>query len=359
MGQRLRGEGAGWISFHTVYKGAWPWLPWSDEALRDRRGNRCNQAPQAVLLTLYLQVALLGGPRRAHGVRLAGTRLAVRQQRDIITLGEGADAVANIVPDALLRDVGGEDTVEDKELATLGRVDGEARIRRDLHHGPLESLGNEVEAGVARLEGRADTDSWREDEWSVGYLARAGGGVCRARGQRATRPQRHHAPTLTEVRPSSSEERLPPPVLLPTLMRLWLRGAGRTMALMGRCCCCCCWGSGVPGEAGGEVAEAMVSGARGKGSSLALNCGRGGPLPLQTQSFPVFQAFQVGRRPGAAECKVVASAGMRCLGTQLSPEPVARRHRRPGAVVSWLAGRRRSRSYEFECVCLDEGDGRH
>jgi len=60
--------------------------------------------------------------------------------------------------------------------------------------------------------------------------------------------------------PSSSDALDPPPVLLPTLMRLLLRGAGRTMALMGR------WGS-VPGEAGGELGESMF-GRRGAGSSL-------------------------------------------------------------------------------------------
>ena len=53
-------------------------------------------------------------------------------------------------------------------------------------------------------------------------------------------------PTLTLVRTSSSDALLPPTLLL-TLMRLLLRGAGRTMALCGR------WGR-FPGDAGGELA---------------------------------------------------------------------------------------------------------
>jgi len=56
-----------------------------------------------------------------------------------------------------------------------------------------------------------------------------------------------HSPTLTEVLPSSSEALLPPPALLCMLIRLLLLGAGRTMALSGRC-------GRVPGEAGGELA---------------------------------------------------------------------------------------------------------
>lgn len=59
-----------------------------------------------------------------------------------------------------------------------------------------------------------------------------------------------NSPTLTEVLPSSSEALLPPPALLETLMRLLLRGAGRTMALRGR------WDM-FPGDCGGE-AESML-----------------------------------------------------------------------------------------------------
>ena len=60
-------------------------------------------------------------------------------------------------------------------------------------------------------------------------------------------------PTLTAVRPSSSDALLPPPVLLPTLIRLLLLGAGLTMALSGR-------GGRFPGDVGGL---AIVSGKRG------------------------------------------------------------------------------------------------
>jgi hypothetical protein len=51
-------------------------------------------------------------------------------------------------------------------------------------------------------------------------------------------------PTRTEVRPSSSEALLPPPALLLTLIRELLRGAGLTMALIGR-------GGWFPGDVGG------------------------------------------------------------------------------------------------------------
>lgn len=55
-----------------------------------------------------------------------------------------------------------------------------------------------------------------------------------------------YSPTLTDVRPSSSEALLPPPALLDVLIRLLLLWVGRIMALWGR------WG-GFPGEFGGEV----------------------------------------------------------------------------------------------------------
>lgn len=54
-------------------------------------------------------------------------------------------------------------------------------------------------------------------------------------------------PTRTDVFPSSSDALLPPPALLVVLSRLLLRGAGRTIALMGRC-------GSVPGDDGGEPA---------------------------------------------------------------------------------------------------------
>lgn len=70
------------------------------------------------------------------------------------------------------------------------------------------------------------------------------------------REEAHNSPTLTLVRASSSDALLPPPTLLLTLIRLLLRGVGRTMALIGR------WGR-FPGEAGGELAMAAGKGVRG------------------------------------------------------------------------------------------------
>lgn len=63
-----------------------------------------------------------------------------------------------------------------------------------------------------------------------------------------TMKNRKNLPTLTAVRPSSSEALLPPPCLLVMLKRLLLLGEGRTMALIGL------WGMWFPGEAGGELA---------------------------------------------------------------------------------------------------------
>ena len=58
-----------------------------------------------------------------------------------------------------------------------------------------------------------------------------------------------HVPTLTEVLPSSSEARLPPPALLVMLMRLFVLG-GLIIALIGR------WGKPA-GDSGGELAMAL------------------------------------------------------------------------------------------------------
>lgn len=55
-------------------------------------------------------------------------------------------------------------------------------------------------------------------------------------------------PTLTEVLPSSSEARLPPPALLVMLIRLFVLG-GRIIALIGL--------EAVPGDPGGELAMAL------------------------------------------------------------------------------------------------------
>ena len=66
-----------------------------------------------------------------------------------------------------------------------------------------------------------------------------------------------YSPTLTAVFVSSSDALLPPPILLCTLMRLLLLGAGRTMALNGRA-------GSATGDDGGELAmSAAVTSGRG------------------------------------------------------------------------------------------------
>lgn len=63
-----------------------------------------------------------------------------------------------------------------------------------------------------------------------------------------------YVPTLTEVFPSSSDARLPPPALLEVLIRLFVRG-GRIMALIGRGGGDMpADGGGLPGPGGGEDA---------------------------------------------------------------------------------------------------------
>ena len=91
-------------------------------------------------------------------MRLSGPRLTVRQQRDVVALDKGVDAVAEVVPHALLLDILAEDAVEDEELAALGRFDGQARRGGDVRDGPLEALRDEVEARVGRAQRRPDPD---------------------------------------------------------------------------------------------------------------------------------------------------------------------------------------------------------
>lgn len=89
-----------------------------------------------------------------------------------------------------------------------------------------------------------------------------------AKGDPQKAQQQQHSPTLTEVLASSSDALLPPPDLLLLLVRLLLLGAGRTMALSGR------WGTGVPGETGGEKAGAAALGAKGESISFYSHAGR-------------------------------------------------------------------------------------
>lgn len=103
-------------------------------------------------------VALLAGARGAHCIGLAGARLAVCEDRDIVALDKRVDAVGDVLEDALLVNVLAEDAVEDEDLPAAGRVDGQARGGCDVTCGGAESLGDELVARLAGLEGRADTD---------------------------------------------------------------------------------------------------------------------------------------------------------------------------------------------------------
>ncbi len=108
--------------------------------------------------THNLQIILLVRAGCAHRVRLSGTRLAIRQKGDIVTLREGAHAFAQVLPDALLIGIWAKDPVKDEKLAPLWRIDREARVGLHLHHRPLESLGYEIEARVGGPQWRADAD---------------------------------------------------------------------------------------------------------------------------------------------------------------------------------------------------------
>lgn len=147
---------------------------------------------------------------------------------------EGIYAVAEILPDALLIGGLGEHSVEDKDLAALGHIDGETRWGCDMDHGSLEALGNQFIARIAGFQRGPHTDGW-----NVTDIQQCAG----MEGFWA------HSPTLTAVLLSSSEARLPLG-RLPVLMRLLLRGE-RMTALMGLV--------GMPGggEPGGDIAISL------------------------------------------------------------------------------------------------------
>src|SRR4051812_34050303 len=96
---------------------------------------------QARPLTHVLEVALIQRSRRAHGVGLAGTGLAICEERDIVSLRECIDAVGQVLPDALLIDLGTENAVEHEDLSALWCINGHAGVRLEIDHGSLESLG--------------------------------------------------------------------------------------------------------------------------------------------------------------------------------------------------------------------------
>lgn len=164
-----------------------------------------------------------------------------------------------------------------------------------------------------------DSDSGR---YKYGGETRIAWCLARRGRQHSATKKREHSPTLTEVRPSSSEARLPfapPPALLLTLMRLLLLGAGRTMALNGRC-------GRVPGEAGGELA--IFPG--GESGGLGLCMGWCSALVLSAQQ-------PLGGRPGlASSCQ--PEFHTHHSGTK-GPPAESRQPHTPRQFLSRLAGR--------------------
>lgn len=70
---------------------------------------------------------LVAGARRSHGVRFAGTGLAVGQNGNIVALEERAHAVANIFPDAILVRSFGKHSIKHEQLPTLRDIDRKTR----------------------------------------------------------------------------------------------------------------------------------------------------------------------------------------------------------------------------------------
>jgi hypothetical protein len=139
-----------------------------------------------VLRTHQPRTALLGGPGGTHRVRLAGARLAVGEDGHVVALQERADALAEVLPHALLVDILAEDAVKDEQLLALGGLDRQVCGCCDLAGGAAEALRDEIVARIFGLEGRAHAD---------------GLGRSAEEKQRAGRV----VPTLTAVLPSSSE----------------------------------------------------------------------------------------------------------------------------------------------------------
>lgn len=102
---------------------------------------------------------MLSWPCRAHGIRLAGARLAVGEDGDVVALDKRVDAVGHIVEDAFLVNVLAKDTVEDEDLPAARCIHGQTRGRSDVTGCMPKPLGDEFEAWLACLEWRADTDS--------------------------------------------------------------------------------------------------------------------------------------------------------------------------------------------------------
>lgn len=132
----------------------------------------CQRSPGR---THNVGIALLARARGAHGVGLAGARLSVGQNGDVVALHERVDAINDVVVDTFLVDVLAEDAVENEHLPPPGPVDGEARGRRYVACWRAESLGDEFEARVAWLERWAHADSWRGLRLEHGMVGTARG----------------------------------------------------------------------------------------------------------------------------------------------------------------------------------------
>ena len=101
---------------------------------------------------------LFAWARSAHRVRLSSAGLAIRQERDVVSLREGIDRFIEIVPNALLRDIGAKDAIENEEFAPLRGIDGKASIGGGLDHRSLESLRDKVIARVGGIQRRSDSN---------------------------------------------------------------------------------------------------------------------------------------------------------------------------------------------------------
>lgn len=145
------------------------------------------------------------------------------------------NTLAEVFPHAILVDRLGEDAIEDEEFPTLGDIDREAGGSRDVDHGPLEALGDQLIPGVFGFEGGTNANGWNRMS------------TARREDQQERERRERYSPTLTAVLLSSSEARLP--CLLLILRRLVLLGV-RIKALKGR-------GDAPVGEPGGEGVMAL------------------------------------------------------------------------------------------------------
>lgn len=102
------------------------------------------------------RIILLRRSSCAHGIGLARAGLTIRQDGHIVALDEVVDALAEVIPDALLIYVLAKDAVEDEQLLALRGLDGQVGLAGDLDGRPAESLGDQLESRVSRTEGRAD-----------------------------------------------------------------------------------------------------------------------------------------------------------------------------------------------------------